>query len=435
MKFFKIINNNIFKNATSLTFDHGIQILIQLFFIPLYLTFWDLNTYSEWILITTFTAFLAISEFGLTSYGLNLAIIQNKQNKIEKCNSTIQNILCFSTLFLTFSIIFIILLDVLLDFQKILNITSIEKSNFKIVVFFILFKYLIQSNSSFIRNIYRINHKFHISNYIKSFFVITEIILIWIVLYNDGSILEVSFVSLLNYFISFLIILIFVKKEFKWLKIINFSNIKISFIKKIFYPSLSFMTGNVSKGFIAHITIILLNFFTTDAFLILYNSLRLIINGARHLINIISSAYYPEITISFAKKKFNKVSNQFYKMLKYNFYSSFIIFILLIIFIKEPFLLWTKYAIEWNASFFILFIVSNFIEWIGIPVMTIPYAINKAEILNKAFILVMFLYTLTLIITMPFISYYSIPLALFLINTYLVVQSMIKLKSINNLNF
>ena len=84
MNLTKILNNVIFKNASSLTFNQALQVLIQLFFIPIYLTFWDLNTYSEWIIITTFTTLLAISEFGLTSYGLNLTIILSKKNKIKE---------------------------------------------------------------------------------------------------------------------------------------------------------------------------------------------------------------------------------------------------------------------------------------------------------------------------------------------------------------
>ena len=63
------------------------------------------------------------------------------------------------------------------------------------------------------------------------------------------------------------------------------------------------MTGNVSKGLIAQTSIILLNLFTNDTIVIFYNSLRLVINGARHFINIISTSYYPEITINYAKKQ------------------------------------------------------------------------------------------------------------------------------------
>lgn len=433
MKLTKILNNVIFKNASSLTFNQALQVLIQLFFIPIYLTFWDLNTYSEWIIISAFTTLLAISEFGLASYGLNLTVILSKKNKINECNKTIQNIIFFTTIFISFTIFLILILDFFFNFQKIFEISSIENSNFQIIILAIFLRYLIQSNMSFISGLYRINHKFHISNYIKSIFIITEIILIFLVLYNEGSILEVSFMSLFNYFFALCVVIILIKKELKWLKIISLRNINKSFIKKIFYPSLSFMTGNVSKGFITQITIIILNFFASDAFIIFYNSLRLVINGARQFINIISSAYYPEITILYGQKKFIQISQKLYSMIKYNFYLSFSILIFLIFFIKEPFLIWTKYAVDWDFYFFLFFIFSNFIEWISIPILTLPYAINKAELLNKPFIYITFLYPVLILLTMPVINNYSIPTALFLINSYLVFQSLIKVKSINKI--
>ena len=85
----------------------------------IYLTFWDLNTYSEWIIISAFTKLLSISEFGLASYGLNLKVILSKKNKITECNETIQNIIFFTTLFISFTIILILILDFFFNFQKI----------------------------------------------------------------------------------------------------------------------------------------------------------------------------------------------------------------------------------------------------------------------------------------------------------------------------
>ena len=79
MSLVKFINNNIFKNLTSLSSSHGVQVLIQLLFVPIYLTFWNINTYSEWILISTIPALLSISQFGLTTYGSNLIVILSKR--------------------------------------------------------------------------------------------------------------------------------------------------------------------------------------------------------------------------------------------------------------------------------------------------------------------------------------------------------------------
>ena len=160
MKFINFSKNNIVKNATSLTFNHGIQVLTQLLFIPLYLTYWDLNTYSEWILISTIPTLLSISEFGLTTYGSNLIVILTKEKKFNKANFALQNIIFFCTLILTTVSCIFFTLDYFFNFQKKLSITSIDESDFFVVLIFIFLKYLFFSNSSFLRDLLKINHKF-----------------------------------------------------------------------------------------------------------------------------------------------------------------------------------------------------------------------------------------------------------------------------------
>ena len=96
----KILKNIIFKNFTSLSFQHGIGIFSQLIFVPLFLTFWKLDTYADWILISTIPAILTMSHFGLFSYGTNMIVILCKQNKKNKANITFQNVIYFTSVFL-----------------------------------------------------------------------------------------------------------------------------------------------------------------------------------------------------------------------------------------------------------------------------------------------------------------------------------------------
>ena len=434
MYLIKLLKTNIFKNITSLSFNQGIQVLIQILFVPIYLTFWDLNTYSEWILISTIPALLSISQLGLTSYGSNLIVILTKQNKLNKANFTLQNIIYFTSLFVLIVASIILILNFFLNFQKTFNITSLDQTEFFFTLLFILGKYLILSNATFLCGLYRINHKFHISIYIKTFFVVTEIMLIGLVLILGGEILEVSFISFLNYLISLFFICILVKKEFKWLKIINFKNINLLFIKKIFYPSISFMTGGVNKGLIAQGTIIFLNYFSNDILIVFYNSLRLIINGTRQLLNIILNSFQPEITIDYAKKKMDKISFQLKSLLKYNFYLSTIFLIIIIMFIKEPFLIWTKNELPWDFNFFIIFIIANYIEWLGIPIVTVPYSINKAQIFNIFFIILLIIYFALLTLLYPSKQSLTVPIALMVANLYGLIHSWLILNKNINLN-
>ena len=429
----KILKNIIFKNFTSLSFQHGINILTQLLFVPLFLTFWNLETYADWILISTIPAILSMSHFGLVSYGSNMIVIAYKQNNKNKANFVYQNIVYFTSIIIVSCGLILLLLNYIFDFQKIFDIATVKKNEFYLVIIFVVLKHLLLNNSNFLASLFKVNHKFYLYIYLQSFFLITELILITFALYTGGQILEVSFVSFINYVIYLITAYFIIKREYVWLQIINFKNINFSFIKKIFYPSISFMTGNVNKGLIIQGTIIFLNLFSNDILLVLYNSIRLIINGARQLIAILTIAFQPEILIDYAKKNIKKVSNKFKFLFKYNFYISSIIAIVLVLFIKEPFLIWTKGNVIWDFNFFILFLIANYIEWVTIPVLGVVFAINKPEMLNKLFIFILIIYFVILVSLIKLQATISIPIALAVANLYCCFHSWILIKKIISL--
>ena len=266
----KIFQNIIFKNFSSLSFNHGITIFIHLVFVPLFLSFWKLDIYADWILISTIPSILTISQFGLNSYGSNMIVIAYRQNKKNKANFVFQNVIYFTSAIIVTLGLILLLLNYIFDFHKIFDIGSVKKNEFYLVLIFIVLKYLLLSNSNFLAALFKINHKFHLFIYLQSIFLITELILIAFTLFLGGQILEVSFVGVINYMIYLITSYFVIKREFIWLQIINFKNINFSFIKKIFYPSISFMVGDTSKAILAQGTIIFLNLFSNDLLLVLY---------------------------------------------------------------------------------------------------------------------------------------------------------------------
>ena len=426
----KLLKNIIFKNFTSLSLNHGIVILTHLAFVPLFLSFWTLETYAEWILISTIPTILSIGQLGISSYGLNDAVILCNQNKKNKTNFVCQNIIFFTSILISACGLIILALNYIFDFQKIFDVVTVTKKELYLVIIFVFLKYLLFSLASFLTGLFRINHKFHIFIYLQSLFLVTEMLLIAFTLYWGGQILEVSFVSLINYIIVLMISFFLIKRELTFLQVINFKNINFSYMKKIFYPSISFMTGFSSRGLLVQGTIIYLNLFSNDTILVLYNSIRLITSGARQFINILTYSFQPEITIDYAKKNFKKISHRFKFLSKYNFYISSIIAIVLILFLKEPFLIWTRGNVIWDFNFFILFLVASYIDWLNIPFTAVPYSINKAEMMNKVFITWLLIYSVLLASAFKLQTIISMPIAFGIANLYLFFYSLIVIKKI-----
>jgi len=428
MLFNNLFKNKVFKNFSSLSLNQGSQSLIQIVLVPLYLTYWDLNTYSEWILITTIPIIITISNFGLTTYGTNLiSILYNKNNKI-RANFVIQNIIFFTSLSLLLFYVVIILLNDFFYFNNKLKITSVNDNEFFIVISIIVFKLFLIQLFNFLSDLYRIKNKYHISINFRTVFAISEALLIFLTLLFNGKILFVSLAGFLNYTLALLILFFFIKKDFPWVNLINFKNLDFKFIYKIFYPSASYLIGSINKGCLIQGTILVLNYFSLDLFTIFYNSLRLIINGCRHFINSLSTSFIPSFTINFAKNNKKSTLLGFKSLIKINTLFSLLFIIILILFTKEPFLIWTNNKVEWNNLFFIYFIIANLVEWIGLPILTIPMATNRIHLFNFTFINNLILYFVFLIFLLPSLNIMAIPLSLFISNAYILIHSWILLK-------
>ena len=103
-------------------------------------------------------------------------------------------------------------------------------------------------------------------------------------------------------------------------------------------------------------------------------------------------------------------------------------------FIKEPFLIWTKNELPWDFNFFIIFIIANYIEWLGIPIVTVPYSINKAQIFNIFFIILLIIYFALLTLLYPSKQSLTVPIALMVANLYGLIHSWLILNKNINLN-
>ena len=80
-------NNSIFKNFTSLSFRTFIFTIQQLIYVPLFLHFWNIDIYSEWLIISTIPVILSYTELGIGSYAANLVVIAYNKKAKEKINS------------------------------------------------------------------------------------------------------------------------------------------------------------------------------------------------------------------------------------------------------------------------------------------------------------------------------------------------------------
>ena len=188
------------------------------------------------------------------------------------------------------------------------------------------------------------------------------------------------------------------------------------------------MMPGLCKALMIQGTIILISTTTTPSMVIFYNSLRIILNGVRQVVTVISNAFYPEFTIYFAKKNWNQIKKNLFLLIKISTIITFILTFLILFFVKIPFNIWTNNSLEWNSIFFFIFLSATLIDWLNVPIHSFPYSINKHTLLNKIHLLSLFFYFLLVIFLIDYFKIYSVPISLLISNLLFFIWNLLILK-------
>jgi len=79
------------KNLLANFFGIGVQLLTQIALVPIFLIFWKVEVYSDWLVISAITSFFAVTDIGLNSVTINRFVIKYAEDNFTECRSLLTN--------------------------------------------------------------------------------------------------------------------------------------------------------------------------------------------------------------------------------------------------------------------------------------------------------------------------------------------------------
>ena len=276
---------------------------------------------------------------------------------------------------------------------------------------------------------FKADKKLYIVNIFQTIFIFLEFFIIVIFLFFDGKILTISLISAATYLVSFLLSFILAKKYFKYFQF-NLTSFKISYLKKLAFPSLSFSMPILHRTLIFQGSIILIGILYNEMILVFFNLLRLFFSGVKYILAVVSNVYETNITILLGKKDLSGIKENYIKYLRIIILLSFLGLSSLLLFGKFLFLYWSKNIDIWNQLFYILFLFAFFIEWLLTVTQTLPYALNKPYYFNKIYLTNILFYYLLFFVLNIYFDFYSIPVSYLICNIIFLILAGIKIKKL-----
>jgi O-antigen/teichoic acid export membrane protein len=366
---------SILKNFMANGFGLGVQLLNQIALVPVFLTYWGVDKYGDWIMLTAVSGFFAMTDLGLNSVSVNEFSIWYAKGEREYCKKILANnfiiILFIAFISILLSLLYVYFRDVSSDFG--LSVTDRFTASF---VFVILISFIfIGMLGGIVNGIYRALSKTHIAGLIDN---TSRLLEAFILLGGIMLKLDIKLIVVLYLFPRIIFTIIKHIQIYKYFPVnINFRLFDFPMVKKMIIPSISFMSFPIGNAIILQGFSIVVNKYLGATSLVVFNTTRTIVNFIRSNMGVINNSVWPEITNAFGRKDFNTIR----KIHRYSITMSVLIaigvFIFLILFGKPIYLLWTKHVVEYDNALMLLFLISMIISSIWYTSSVILAATNN----------------------------------------------------------
>lgn len=376
----------------------AVNLIVQALGVPLFLKFWGVEYYGEWLILFTIPGYMAFSEMGLGTAGTVEMSMMVEKGMIAEVNTLLKNTFWF--ILSIGSIPFLLLLAsvFILPWYKWLQFHQLTEMEFSMSFIILLLYVYVSLFMSLPLNYYRVEKKYHRERVISSVFKLLEFGSIILIITNGGNAIfaAVTYLSWRLFMLGF--VMIDLKRISTMFRLFPFS-MKLKEVRGILKPGLSLMSFFLGQNLLNQGMITVIGISLGSTAVVGFSTVRTMINMIKQFIGTVNQAIYSEFSYAMGKGK----TYFLYQLFKGGFYLNILIASIScsIIFIWGLDLLnfWTGHKLIVDGSFLNLMIVYVLLGALANYTLTFVGAVNKFKYLSLVFVI---LTVLVLVLTTLF---------------------------------
>jgi O-antigen/teichoic acid export membrane protein len=378
------IYKSIAKNYAANSIGLGLRFFEQIAMVPLFISFWGVTKYADWILITAFSSFFMMTDMGLSTVATNEFVIKYQQKDYFLCLKLWINIFLYIVVLSVAIILLSVIIAVTAGFQGILQTSVFSEFETSFIFILLLAKVFFAMYSGTYHGIFRSVSRTHVSTMIENWVKFFEVLILFVGVWFNINILFVVAVYLIPVCISVVYKHIYAQRWFKLS--FSFKLVDISLLKSFVKPSIAFMLMPLGYAISNQGMIFVVNALLGNVILVVFTTTRTLVHFLRAVMGLLSFAIWPEVSIAYGGKKIPVLAKLYYRSFIITFVLSFFCFVLLMFFGKPIYMIWTKHAISFEPVFFygMLFVLFASCLWSIISI--IPQATNTHISFSIAFV-------------------------------------------------
>ena len=384
----KVLKSPIRKNLGANLFGVSIQFANQIILVPLYLHFWNVGLYSDWIVLSAICSFFTMTDMGLGSVTANKFGMTFSQNKLSLCRILLTNNVILIAIIAIISLLGCGIFISAFEIVSILKLRAISHVSAGYILIALTLHVFIGMLSFVWDAVYRANSQYYKAVHILNISRLSEFL---IILFSLVLRLPIELMVTIYLFPK---IIVCIYKYFDSKKIFDY---RFSFrffdwgeLKKIFLPSITFMTFPLGNAFVLQGLTLVVNQFFGPVAVVTFNTTRTMCNFVKTLLNTIQAAVWPEYTIAYAQKNIDRMRTLHRKVFSMTTLGAILISAFLMAFGKIIYEIWTHGSVVFDyilmLSFLIVLLLHSLYSSSSVTLM----ATNKHSKTGVAYVILAF---------------------------------------------
>ena len=272
--------------------------IIQLVQVPVFLHFWSVPLYGEWMIVTAIPTYLSLSNMGFGNVAGNEMTMMVARGDREGALRVFQS--CWWLISIACGLV-MLLFGIALYFFPVahyLKLHEIGPADSKWVIFYLGCSVLLSQLEALLQSAYRCVARYAYGSFMKSMFSLAAFALMLIPVFLGGGARATALVlALANAFFT-LVLCVMVRRDLPWIRY-GWSHARLAEIRRLAPPAFAFMAFPMGNALNLQGTLMAVGYALGPTAVVIFGTARTVSRVALQMMQMINNTFWPEMSSAF----------------------------------------------------------------------------------------------------------------------------------------
>lgn len=272
--------------------------IVQLVQVPVFLHFWSVPLYGEWMIVTAIPSYLNVSNFGFGNVAGNEMTMMTARGDREGALRVFQSCWWLITLICSACIVLLGLALYYTPAAKLLKLHAMDATDTKWIIFYLGCSVLLGQLEALLQSAYRCVGRYPYGSFMKSLFSLAAFgaMIVPVCLGGGARVTALVFASANAFFT--LVLCVMVRRDLPWIRY-GWSHARFSEIHRLAAPAFAFMAFPIGNALNLQGTLMAVGYALGPTAVVIFGTARTVSRVALQLVQMVNNTFWPEMSSAF----------------------------------------------------------------------------------------------------------------------------------------